>query len=48
MVSGVIQIISMLSAVWVDGRFHQTTLAMMAAVMPTIAGTVVLLTVHLR
>ena len=45
MVSGVIQIISMLSAVWVDGRFHQTTLAMMAAVLPTIAGTVVLLTV---
>ena len=35
----------MLSAVWVDGRFHQTTLAMMAAVVPTIAGTVVLLTV---
>jgi hypothetical protein len=35
----------MLSAVWVDGRFHQTTLAMMASVVPTIVGTVVLLTV---
>jgi hypothetical protein len=45
MVSGVIQIITMLSAVWVDKRFHQTILAMMAAVVPTIAGTIVLLTV---
>jgi len=45
MVSGAIQIIAMLSAVWVDRRFHQTLLAMMAAVVPTIAGTVVLLVV---
>ena len=45
MVSGAIQIIAMLSAVWVDKRFHQTILAMMASVVPTIAGTVVLLTV---
>ena len=45
MVSGAIQIIAMLSAVWVDKRFHQTILAMMAAVLPTIAGTVVLLIV---
>jgi hypothetical protein len=45
MVSGVIQIITMLSAVWVDKRFHQTILAMMASVVPTIAGTIVLLTV---
>lgn len=35
----------MLSAVWVDGRFKQTILAMMASVLPTIAGVVVLLTV---
>lgn len=45
MVSGVIQITAMLSAVWVDRRFHQTILAMMASVVPTIAGTIVLLTV---
>ncbi|KAH8685423.1 major facilitator superfamily transporter [Tricladium varicosporioides] len=45
MVSGVIQITAMLSAVWVDRRFHQTILAMMASVVPTIGGTVVLLTV---
>ncbi|CZR51051.1 related to allantoate permease [Phialocephala subalpina] len=45
MVSGVIQITAMLSAVWVDKRFHQTILAMMASVVPTIAGTIVLLLV---
>ena len=45
MVSGVIQITSMLGAVWVDRRFNQTTLAMTASVIPTIAGTVVLIVV---
>lgn len=35
----------MLSAVWVDKRFNQTILAMIAAVVPTIAGTVVWLIV---
>jgi hypothetical protein len=45
MVSGAIQITAMISGVWVDRRTHQTTLAMMAAVVPTIAGTVVLLVV---
>lgn len=45
MVSGAIQIISMLSAVYVDRRFHQTILAMIGAVLPTIAGTVVLIIV---
>lgn len=45
MVTGVIQVISMLSAVWVDGRSKQTIFAMMASVLPTIAGVIVLLTV---
>lgn len=45
MVTGVIQVISMLSAVWLDGRYKQTILVMMASVLPTIAGVVVLLTV---
>ncbi len=45
MVSGAIQIITMLSAVYVDKRFHQTTLAMIFSVLPTIAGTVVLMSV---
>ena len=45
MVSGAVQLIAMLSAVWVDRRFKQTILAMMASVVPTIAGVVVLLTV---
>ncbi|CAK7230561.1 hypothetical protein SEUCBS140593_007630, partial [Sporothrix eucalyptigena] len=45
MVSGAIQIITMLSAVYVDRKFHQTILAMIASVLPTIAGTVVLLIV---
>ena len=45
MVSGVVQIIAMLTGVYVDRRFHQTILAMIAAVIPTIGGTVVLLVV---
>lgn len=45
MVSGVIQITAMLSAVWVDKRFHQTIWAMIASVIPTIAGTIVLIIV---
>lgn len=45
MVTGVVQVISMLSAVWIDGRFKQTILTMMASVVPTIAGVIVLLTV---
>ncbi|KAK1723843.1 major facilitator superfamily transporter [Colletotrichum acutatum] len=44
-VTGILQIITMLTASWIDRRFKQTILAMMAAVVPTIAGTVVLLTV---
>ena len=35
----------MLGGVWVDRRYHQTILAMMASVLPTIAGTIVLLVV---
>lgn len=35
----------MVTAAWIDRRYKQTILAMMAAVAPTIAGTVVLLTV---
>lgn len=45
MVTGAIQVIAMLSSVWVDGRFKQTILAMMASVVPTIAGVIVLMTV---
>lgn len=45
MVSGVVQITAMLSGVWVDRKYHQTLLAMMASVLPTIAGTVVLIVV---
>ncbi|KAK1992340.1 major facilitator superfamily transporter [Colletotrichum falcatum] len=44
-VTGILQIITMLTASWVDRRYKQTLLAMMGAVVPTIAGTVVLLTV---
>ncbi|OLN89761.1 putative transporter C460.05-like protein 4 [Colletotrichum chlorophyti] len=44
-VTGVLQIIKMLTAVWIERRYKQTILAMVAAVVPTIAGTVVLLTV---
>jgi hypothetical protein len=45
MVSGVIQVTAMLSAVWVDKRTKQTILPMMASVVPTITGTIVLLIV---
>lgn len=45
MVSGAIQIISMLSGVWVDKVTHQTILAMMASIIPTIGGTIVLIVV---
>lgn len=45
MVSGAVQLISMLSAVWLDKRFKQTILTMMASIVPTIAGVIVLLTV---
>jgi hypothetical protein len=45
MVSGAVQLTAMLGAVWVDRRFKQTILTMMASVVPTIAGVVVLLTV---
>jgi hypothetical protein len=45
MVSGAVQLISMLSAVWLDKRFRQTILVMMASLVPTIAGVIVLLTV---
>lgn len=44
-VSGAIQIIAMLSAVYIDRRYKQTLWAMIASVLPTIAGTVVLLVV---
>ncbi|PMD16828.1 major facilitator superfamily transporter [Hyaloscypha hepaticicola] len=45
MVSGVVQVTAMLSAVWIDKRTRQTILPMMASVVPTIAGTIVLLIV---
>jgi hypothetical protein len=45
MVSGVVQFTAMLSAVWIEKRYKQTILVMMAPVIPTIAGVVVLLTV---
>ncbi|GKT48938.1 putative transporter [Colletotrichum spaethianum] len=38
----------MLTASWIDRRYKQTILAMMGAVIPTIAGTVVLLTVEFQ
>ncbi|KAF6807902.1 allantoate permease [Colletotrichum plurivorum] len=44
-VTGVLQIITMVTAAWIDRRYKQTILAMVAAVVPTIAGTVVLITV---
>lgn len=45
MVSGVVQLTAMLSAVWIEKRYKQTILVMMASVVPTIAGVIVLLTV---
>ncbi|KAJ5689861.1 hypothetical protein N7462_004253 [Penicillium macrosclerotiorum] len=45
MVSGAVQLTAMLGAVWVDRRFKQTILAMMASVVPTIAGVIVLVAV---
>ncbi|OOQ88731.1 putative 2-ketogluconate transporter [Penicillium brasilianum] len=45
MVSGVVQLTAMLSAVWIEKRYKQTIFVMMASVIPTIAGVVVLLTV---
>ncbi|KAJ5896792.1 uncharacterized protein N7473_006191 [Penicillium subrubescens] len=45
MVSGVVQLTAMLSAVWIEKRYKQTIFVMMASVVPTIAGVVVLLTV---
>jgi hypothetical protein len=45
MVSGAVQLTAMLGAVWIDRRFKQTILTMMASVVPTIAGVIVLLTV---
>ncbi|PMD54472.1 major facilitator superfamily transporter [Hyaloscypha bicolor E] len=45
MVSGAVQVTAMLSAVWVDQRTRQTILPMMASVVPTIAGTIVLMIV---
>lgn len=44
-VSGIVQIIVMLSAVYLDRRFKQTILVMMASILPTIAGVVVLMAV---
>ncbi|KAF9872037.1 major facilitator superfamily transporter [Colletotrichum karsti] len=44
-VTGILQIITMVTAAWIDRRYKQTIFAMMAAVAPTIAGTVVLITV---
>lgn len=45
MVSGAVQVTAMLSAAWIDKRTRQTLLPMMASVVPTIAGTIVLLIV---
>ncbi|KZL71744.1 major facilitator superfamily transporter, partial [Colletotrichum incanum] len=47
-VTGVLQIITMLTASWIDRRYKQTILAMIGAVISTIAGTVVLLTVEFQ
>ncbi|KAH8682738.1 major facilitator superfamily transporter [Xylariales sp. PMI_506] len=47
MVVGAILIIVMLSAVYIDKYFHQTIYAMMAALIPTIIGVVVLISVPL-
>ncbi|KAL8404736.1 hypothetical protein RB594_009560 [Gaeumannomyces avenae] len=44
-VSGIVQITVMLSAVYLDRRFKQTILVMMASIAPTIAGVVVLMAV---
>ncbi|KAK2053012.1 major facilitator superfamily transporter [Colletotrichum caudatum] len=44
-VTGILQIVTMLTASWIDRRYKQTLLAMIGAVIPTIAGTVVLITV---
>lgn len=46
MVQGTLLVIVMLSAVYLDRRYQQTTLAMLAGTVPAIAGTVVLLTVR--
>jgi hypothetical protein len=46
MVLGVLQITVMLTAVWVDRKTGQTILAMAASVIPSIAGTVVLMSVQ--
>ncbi|KAJ6030989.1 major facilitator superfamily transporter [Penicillium herquei] len=45
MISGVVQVAAMLAAVWLDTRYKQVTLTMMAAVLPSIAGSIVFLTV---
>ncbi|KAH6885220.1 major facilitator superfamily domain-containing protein, partial [Thelonectria olida] len=45
MVIGAIMMIVMISSAYIDRRFKQTTIAMMLAVLPTIAGTVVLISV---
>lgn len=45
MVIGAIMMIVMISSAYVDRRFKQTTIAMMLAILPTIAGTVVLISV---
>lgn len=42
MVTGVIQVTAMLSAVWLERRFKQTIWPSVAAVLPTIAGATVL------
>jgi hypothetical protein len=46
MVMGGLLIIVMLSAVYIDRRYNQTTLAMLGGTIPAMAGTVVLLTVR--
>ena len=43
MVSGVVQVVAMLSGVWVSNKYKQTIWTMMASVVPTIAGTIVLM-----
>ncbi|KAH9907549.1 major facilitator superfamily transporter [Xylariomycetidae sp. FL2044] len=47
MVVGVIVIVTMLSAAWIDRKYKQTILAMMAGIIPTIIGVVVLFSVPL-
>ncbi|KAJ5724970.1 major facilitator superfamily transporter, partial [Penicillium malachiteum] len=45
MISGVVQVAAMVTAVWLDKRYKHFTLTMMPALLPSIAGSIVFLTV---